>query len=79
MVTSYFQALGKAGGSLAVTVLRNVVLFIPGVIVLNYFWKLNGVILTQLIVEGILSVICLMMYRISSPKRLMLSKLCKEG
>ena len=50
MVTSYFQALGKAGGSLAVTVLRNVVLFIPGVIVLNYFWKLNGVILTQLIV-----------------------------
>lgn len=71
MVTSYFQALGKAAGSLAITVLRNVVLFIPGVIVLNYFWKLNGVVLTQLIVESVLTVICLIMYRISSPKKIM--------
>lgn len=52
MVISYFQALGRAASSLAITVLRNVVLFIPGVMVLNYLWKLNGVILTQLVVEG---------------------------
>lgn len=78
MVTSYFQALGKAAGSLAITVLRNVVLFIPGVIVLNYFWKLNGVILTQLIVESVLTVICLIMYRISSPKRIMSVKTNKN-
>ncbi len=70
MVTSYFQALGKAAGSLGITLLRNVVLFIPGVMVLNYFWKLNGVILTQLLVEGILTVICLIMYRISAPKNM---------
>ncbi len=78
MVTSYFQALGKAAGSLAITVLRNVVLFIPGVIVLNYFWKLNGVILTQLIVESVLTVICLIMYRISSPKKIMSVKTNKN-
>ena len=70
MVISYFQALGRAASSLAITVLRNVVLFIPGVMVLNYLWKLNGVILTQLVVEGVLTVICLMMYRISSPGKL---------
>lgn len=37
MMTSYFQALGKAVKSLTITVLRNAVLFIPGVIILNYF------------------------------------------
>lgn len=73
MVTSYFQALGKAASSLAVTVLRNIVLFIPGVILLNYFWQLNGVILTQLIVEIIVAVICFAMYMISSPKKMILS------
>ncbi len=42
MITSYFQALGKAIKSLIITVLRNAALFIPGVIILNHFWKLNG-------------------------------------
>lgn len=74
MVTSYFQALGRAACSLTITVLRNIVLFIPGVIVLNYFWKLNGVILTQLIVEGTLTVICLIMYCSFSPGRIMASQ-----
>ncbi len=62
MMTSYFQALGKAVKSLTITVLRNAALFIPGVIILNYFWKLNGVIATQPIVETILMVICILMY-----------------
>lgn len=62
MVTSYFQALGKAMRSLTITVLRNIVLFIPGVILLNYVWQLDGVILTQLVVECILTVICLVLY-----------------
>lgn len=44
MVTSYFQALGKAVKSLIITLLRNAVLFIPGVMILNSFWQLNGVI-----------------------------------
>lgn len=70
MVTSYFQALGKAMSSLAITVLRNIALFIPGVILLNHFWQLNGVILTQLVVECILTVICLLMYFASSVRRL---------
>lgn len=62
MMTSYFQALGKAVKSLAITLLRNAVLFIPGVILLNYFWKLNGVIAAQPVVEAVLAIICLLMY-----------------
>ena len=63
MTTSYFQALGKAVKSLSITVLRNTALFIPGVIVLNAFWKLNGVIAAQPVVELILTIICIQMYR----------------
>ena len=48
--------------SLTITVLRNAVLFIPGVVVLNYFWKLNGVIAAQPVVETILTIICIFMY-----------------
>ena len=71
MVTAYFQALGKALNSLIITLLRNVVLFIPGVAMLNYFFKLNGVILTQLIVEIILTTICLIMYMSNHPKKVL--------
>ena len=62
MMTSYFQALGKAAKSLTITILRNAVLFIPGVIILNYFWKLNGVIAAQPAVETVLTIICIIMY-----------------
>lgn len=62
MVTSYFQALGKAVKSLVITSLRNAVLFIPGVIILNHFWKLNGVIAAQPVVESVLTIICIFMY-----------------
>lgn len=62
MVTGYFQALGKAVQSLAVTLLRNVALFIPGVIILNRIWGLDGVIAAQPAVETVLAVICILMY-----------------
>lgn len=62
MVTSYFQALGEAMKSLYITVMRNAVLFIPAVILLNYFWQLDGVIAAQPVVETILAVICIVMY-----------------
>ena len=55
MMTSYFQALGKAVRSLTITVLRNAALFIPGVIILNHIWQLNGVIAAQPVVETILT------------------------
>ncbi|MEY8524626.1 MATE family efflux transporter [Lachnospiraceae bacterium 38-10] len=61
-MTGYFQALGKALKSLTITLLRNAVLFVPGVILLNYFWKLDGVIAAQPVVEMILAVICILMY-----------------
>ena len=62
MMTSYFQALGKAVKSLTITLLRNAVLFIPGVMILNHFWKLNGVIAAQPVVETTLAIICVIMY-----------------
>ena len=62
MTTSYFQALRKAVKSLTITVLRNAVLFIPGVIILNSFWKLGGVIAAQPVVETVLTMICILMY-----------------
>ena len=49
--------------SLLITVMRNAVLFIPAVILLNSFWKLNGVIAAQPIVETILALVCIAMYR----------------
>lgn len=61
-MTSYFQALGKAIKSLTITVLRNAVLFIPGVILLNYIWKLNGIIAAQPVVEAVLMLICIAMF-----------------
>ena len=62
MVTSYFQALGKASNSLAITIMRNALLFIPAVVVMNRIWGITGVIAAQPVVETILAVICLMMY-----------------
>ena len=62
MTTYYFQALGKAVHSLVITLLRNAILFIPGVVILNYLWQLNGVIAAQPVVELILTIICLFMY-----------------
>lgn len=64
MMTSYFQALGKAVKSLTITLLRNAALFIPGVMILNHFWKLNGVIAAQPVVETVLAVICILIYAI---------------
>ena len=63
MVTAYFQALGKAAHSLIITMMRNIILFIPGVILLNHFFALDGTIAAQPVVETVLSIICLTMYR----------------
>ena len=62
MVTSYFQALGKAAHSLTITVLRNAVLFVPAVILLNRLWGLQGIIAAQPAVEALLSLLCLALY-----------------
>lgn len=68
-MTSYFQALGKAVKSLTITLLRNAVLFIPGVMILNHFWKLDGVIAAQPVVETALAVICTAMYAMEVKSR----------
>ncbi len=68
MVTAYFQALGKAKNSLTITMLRNVILFIPGVLLLNAVFHLNGAIAAQPVVETFLTIICLVMYTCSQKK-----------
>lgn len=62
MVTSYYQALGRAARSLTITVLRNAVLFIPAVILMNSLWGLTGVIAAQPVVEVILALVCIAVY-----------------
>lgn len=62
MVTSYYQALGKAMNSLLITMMRNVILFIPCVILLNAVFGLNGSISAQPVVETLLAAICIVMY-----------------
>ncbi|MBR0411664.1 MAG: hypothetical protein IJI25_11825 [Eubacterium sp.] len=68
MVTAYYQALGKAVSSLFITVLRNALLFIPCVIILNALFGLKGAISAQPAVETALAVICLVMYFVSRRK-----------
>lgn len=62
LFTAAFVLMGKAVKSLVITLLRNAVLFIPGVILLNSLWQLNGVIAAQPVVETVLAVICIVMY-----------------
>lgn len=75
MVSSYYQALGKAISSLIITLLRNIILFIPGVMLLNQFMQLDGVIAAQPIVETILMFICMIMYLYSEKKISVLNNL----
>ena len=62
MVTAYYQALGKAANSLLITLLRNVILFVPAVMLLSRFAGLNGAIAAQPLVETVLAVVCVVMY-----------------
>ena len=62
IVTSYFQALGKAVNSMIITMLRNVVLFIPGVMLMDALWSLPGVIATQPVVEFVVMVVSIILY-----------------
>lgn len=62
IVTSYFQALGKALSSMIITLLRNIVLFIPGVMLMDALLKLPGVIATQPVVECIVMIVSIILY-----------------
>lgn len=68
MVTSYFQALGAAVKSLFITIMRNIILFVPVVMLLNFLLQLSGVIAAQPVVETVLAVFCLVMYAKDSGK-----------
>lgn len=62
IVTSCFQALGRAVNSLIITMLRNVVLFIPGVMLMDALWNLPCVIATQPVVEFVVMVVSIILY-----------------
>ena len=68
MVTSYYQALGKALPSLLITFLRNAFIFVPCVIILNTLFDLTGTIAAQPVVETLICIVCVVMYLISRKK-----------
>ncbi|MBO5620400.1 MAG: hypothetical protein J5959_02080, partial [Butyrivibrio sp.] len=51
-----------AVSSLVITLMRNLILFIPGVIILNKLFGLDGAIAAQPVVEVMLAVVCIAMY-----------------
>ncbi len=67
--TAYFQALGKAVSSLVITMLRNVIMFIPAIILLGNIWGLDGVISAQPATEALLTVICIMMLKAKTSEK----------
>lgn len=77
-VTSYFQALGAAVKSLLITIMRNIILFIPAVIIFNGLWRLNGVIAAQPVVETVLAIICIVMYAKDNPSSALLQSIRKK-
>ena len=77
IVTSYFQALGKALNSMIITLLRNVILFIPGVMLMDTLWNLLGVIATQPVVECIVMVVSIILYLLNQ-KREIVSYSCRR-
>jgi len=68
IVTAYYQSLGNAANSLLITMLRNIILFIPCVILLNAVAGLNGAISAQPVVETLLAIICLVMFLLGNKK-----------
>lgn len=64
MVTGYFQALGKSLHSLFITILKNIILFIPAIILFNTLFGLTGVIAAQPIVECIISLVCMLLLQL---------------
>lgn len=70
ILTSYFQALGKALSSMIITLLRNVILFIPGVMLMDTLWNLPGVIATQPVVECIVMVVSITLYFLNQKREI---------
>ena len=54
-----FQAMGKPGYALLITLVRRVVLFVPLLIGMNYLWGFTGLIWAQPIVEAIMMAVSL--------------------
>ena len=63
-----FWLLGAAAKSLLITLMRNAILFIPAVVLLNHLWQLNGVIAAQPAVETLLAALCIGMYAMDCGK-----------
>lgn len=68
IVTNYFQALGKPLPSILLTVLKNIVLLIPSLSVMDKIWGLTGVIYCQPVVEYVIAALSLLFYLVSIKK-----------
>ena len=69
IVTNYFQAIGKPLPSIVLTILKNIVLLIPALAVMDNLWGLTGVIACQPVVEYVIAALSLLFYWISIKKK----------
>lgn len=68
LVTSYYQSCGKALPSLLITICKNVIIFIPTVILFNSLFGLTGIVAAQPFVEYMICAVCFIMYLVSVRK-----------
>lgn len=68
IVTNYFQAIGKPLPSVVLTILKNLILLIPALAVMDSIWGLNGVIACQPVVEYMIAVLSFLFYLVSIKK-----------
>ena len=68
IVTNYFQAIGKPLPSIVLTILKNIVLLIPALAIMDNMWGLTGVIAYQTIVEYIIAALSFLFYLIRIKK-----------
>ncbi|OON86722.1 hypothetical protein BXO88_06945 [Oribacterium sp. C9] len=65
LATAYFQALGKAMNSLIITMFKNIILFVPAIMVLGIMFGLSGLIAAQPVSDIIVTIISIFMYKAS--------------
>lgn len=66
VITAYYQAIGKAIQCLAITLLKNIVIFLPLVIIFNNLFGLSGTLASQPITEVFTMIVCLILYKLNT-------------
>jgi putative MATE family efflux protein len=71
----YFQAVGKAGSAMVLTLFRQVIMLIPMILILPHFFQLEGIWLSEPVSDGVSAVLSFILISIELKR---LTKLQKE-